>query len=244
MPPQFGPEVALLFLGTIVTAVVAWSYPRHLETWGARLLAHLPLLVFVLFAGYVKRTTGSGDAIRLDGALLLAILGITMAVYVLRLRRLVGGPEGGRRRRFVERHVTRLLVGFNALVIGGLGVLDLVNLVVPLTPGAPALTGAPLTDWMVLGFAALSAVNVAGYLAGAWGPLNRRLSLFLAFRLLYGSAVLRVFGALFLHQGAYYVALLAALETLSALLTLELLRGFDPTASPTFPKKDTDPGEG
>ena len=75
-------------------------------------------------------------------------------------------------------------------------------------------------------------MNVAGYLAGAWGPLNRRPSLALAFRLLYGSAVVRVFGALSLHQGAYYVALLAALEALSALLILGLLRGFDPTASP------------
>jgi hypothetical protein len=101
--PNLGP---MLFVATLFTGVLSLYYPPRLTSWPSWIGVHLPLAVLFLLRAYLSATFAPGDAIRVDIALLLPVVGLSLAFYVARLSRLSRAVQAWVSRRRGEKNAS------------------------------------------------------------------------------------------------------------------------------------------
>jgi hypothetical protein len=110
----------------------------------------------------------------------------------------------------------------NALVLGTLGLIDLIDLGHTWFRGYKLLGGAGLLGWTVVAYVVLFLLNVLGFVFGAWGSLGRRPFLGLAALVLGATGIGRVLTLLVTDPGPGVIGLIVG-EVIAAPATLLLV---------------------
>jgi hypothetical protein len=217
---------ASLFVLTLLTGVLSLVYPRRFTTWPSWIGIHLPLAVVLLFRAYLAATFAPGDAIRVDVVPLFLVVCLSLTIYVGRLRKVSRDVQAWwyrRRRRLVHPlPLLRPILAVNALVLGALGLIDLINLGHTWLRGYKLLGGSGLIDRTVQAYVILILLNVLGYVLIVRESLWRRPWLGLAALALGVIGTGRALTFLVTEPGPRVIGLMVG-EVVAAAVTLVLV---------------------